>query len=145
MRPRPYLPALPKPPVQTKVEKIIRYNEICSIADKAYYWPKNDENQEEVPDLGQKVRQRLFLSKIIKLLPSDISIDEVYLTASFQDEYLYLHAGYDAEIDPQQEENKKYNKEMDHWMDLKFRYDQDIKTYQKELEEELASLKEPLL
>lgn len=78
---------------------------------------------------------------VLEKLPPDVSIEDIYLTASFSDDYLNLEVCYDQRVNLYNEQIEEYMREIEKWKIKKEQYDKDIVRYEDELKKELASLK----
>lgn len=134
-------PIAPNPTDDT----IIVSKVICSSSDRTHYYPgweeRDDEDDEEEDKEYERTRYRIPMSNVIRDLPKDISLNDVYFSVHFDEDYLTLKACYDSKVNLYDEQMKKYQKDMEIWNDRKKYYDQDLSRYEDELKKELASLR----
>ncbi len=151
-----YKPRLsPKPILPTPTDKKVTVAyEICNTTNRVCHWEgwggreyyEDEEGNEIVKDVITKMSmanrgQIIYLSDVIKNLPEDVKLEDLYFTASFNDDHLRLHIRYDRETSLYEEQMKKYEKNMKIWKVAKEQYDKDIIRYENELKKELASIK----
>lgn len=151
---KPKLPPEPTPPTPVD-EKITVAYEICNTTNRVCHWDgwgereryEYDEDGKEViknivRNMGMANRgQIIHLSDVIKHLPEDVKLEDVYFTASFDDDHLQLHVRYDKETDLYEQQMSKYQRDMKIWKVQKEQYDRDILRYEAELKKELDSIK----
>lgn len=142
---KPYIPPEPQPPEPSDKEITVS-RIITSVRDRIQYWPggngqydwevEEDEQFPEEPRLGKCISIR----KIQENLPPNITLEDVYFTASFADDYLIVEARYSEKIKLYDEQMKNYERCHKIWLDNKPYYDRDLDRYEKHLKEELAAL-----
>lgn len=149
---KPQLPPKPTPPEPTDKKTLVAY-EICNTTNRVCHWDgwgerehyEDDENnvtKDIIRKMGMANRgQIIHLSDVIKNLPNDVKLEDLYFTASFDDDHLQLHVRYDKETNLYEEQMRKYEKNIKIWEYMKEQYDRDIVRYEDELKKELASIK----
>jgi hypothetical protein len=145
---KPKLPPEPQKPKKTdKTTVVAKF--ICGTSDRVHYFPGwgGDEDQDEELEeskekqINPKSRHRIRMIDVLEKLPPDVAIEDVYVTASFSDDYLNLEVCYDQRVNLYDKQVKEYMREMEKWKIKKEQYDKDIVRYEDELKKELASLK----
>lgn len=140
---KPYIPPEPQPPEPS--DKEITVSRVITYArDRIQYWPGGnhpydvEENEQfpEEPHLGKCISIR----KIQEKIPPNITLEDVYFTTSFADDYLVIEVCYSEKVKLYDEQMKNYERCHKIWLDRKPYYDRDLERYEKYLKEELASL-----
>lgn len=146
-RPR-ELPPKPKLPKQTSATTVVS-NTIFRTCDRVQYFSgwdldeyDNEEDEEEIAEeVNPENRRRIRMVDVLEKLPPDVSVEDLYMTASFSDDYLNLAVCYDQKINLYDKQMTEYTKKMEAWKTQKEYYDKDVAQYEIDLKKELASIK----
>ena len=141
---RPKLPEEPKKPEKTdKTTVVAKF--VCGTSDRAHYfsgWNEDEDEDEEFEEkqINPKSRHRIRMIDVLEKLPNNVSVEDLYVTASFSDDYLNLEVCYDKKVSLYDEQMKDYEEKMKKWKIQKECYDRDIAEYERDLKKELASI-----